>query len=1568
MSFSPLRSWIKQVFSQRPRGQRNARPQLQLLEDRTAPATLPITFEVPALVAAKGVYVGVFGQLENGTTGYTSVTPYTPAVGPSTGQQLNGNNWVYLTSGASGSTTLGPSTNPTAQVLPTATAVTVNSVAGFPTGGATVLLQEPGLSATASYTSVDTATNTLLGFQFLTNPAAFAATATISLQSVSVAGTTLPVGSTTGFPTSGKIFIETANGNTELTYTGTTATSFTGVTGGTGSLPGGSLIVPAPVVASTTLQSAVSPGGGTLTVAANGTAGFPSAGSLLLTNGATTQIVSYTGITSNSFTGVSGLTNSFPINTAITSAMDYALAPAGDNLPLMNLFPNPASLPTTNAIVTATIYVPDFLVAPITSGQIVISVGSAMAIPVATAGTIASPGVASNPNDIFGLFEWGWDTQAGNNMNGVLDIDISEVDQAGFPFQASTTPAMPAPAQDGTGMKQTRDVLFSGFAKYINGLDPASNAGLFLKGDPYNTQTTFPIGTRITAPQDIIGGLEAAGPSLAGQISSAAGSLPIDPTGDSGFYYVVTAVSATGESMAGNLVRVKPFTGSSGGSNVPYQSAALSWDAYPYATGYKVYRGATSGFNNANGQFVNGPLSLMTLTTLPATTLTYTDGAATPPTPQPANNQPPGNNYTYDLLNQYFTTELQSFFSHYTNNDFVIDHAATHTTWKGRVSPLTVGSNTYTVLQLTGQAGPYGGDYAGYTANIYLPMFNSNTDNSSLPAAPIWLTNPTASPASMVFGCDGVFDQPDNSNLPSTTLAASSLTLGGTTINVASTAGFASVGTLVITGPGNTNQTVTYTGLTSTSFTGVSGGSGTFTSASVFGTSATASLAGSSLVLPNPTIVVNSTTGFPVSGSLTIDQSGNPASPQTVTYASTNAANFLNVTGGTGTFTVGTSTVTSNFGQPSFSSAPTTIVKDIMNSIASAFNRGIATQFTLPPSYWAANPSPLTGAASTASGSTTTTAAAVLTTTIPVVSTAGFATSGTLTISNGTDTETVSYTSTTGTAFLGVTGLGQTFTTGATIVQSANNTTTSAAAIPGGTLTVGSTAGFATTGTAVISNGPSNQTFTYTGLTGTTFTGVTGLTSQFASGSTIAQTGTLSGTYYYAITAVNVNDDTSGNETTPSNVVKVAVTSPNQAVDLAWAPLNTPGGTVLSESARSFNIYRGTSPDNLKLIANVANTNLSPLAGFRDVGLAAGTASPSVMYYPKGSTANFYAAYFHKFDVSINGLAYGFPYDDQGGFSTNVQMQTPNQVNISLLPWTASTQLVVTAPTTAIAGKSNSLVVTAKDASGAVDTTFAGTVTFTSSDPLATLPASYTFQPSDQGTKTFSFTLGTGGAQTVTVTDAANNLEQISSINVASASPDIYVERLYQDLLGRNGDPAGAAYWSAALNAGLSPRDLVLAFQNSVEYRTDQIDDLYSQLLHRTADSFGKSTFLALNWTPDRIRVSIFGSQEYFQTRGGSTVNGFLVALYNDQLGRSADAAGLQFWTKTVGATSRLDVASSFVFSFESSLNRVGDLYTVYLLRSADSAGLAHWTSLLLEYDSMTNVLADILSSPEFMS
>ena len=92
--------------------------------------------------------------------------------------------------------------------------------------------------------------------------------------------------------------------------------------------------------------------------------------------------------------------------------------------------------------------------------------------------------------------------------------------------------------------------------------------------------------------------------------------------------------------------------------------------------------------------------------------------------------------------------------------------------------------------------------------------------------------------------------------------------------------------------------------------------------------------------------------------------------------------------------------------------------------------------------------------------------------------------------------------------------------------------------------------------------------------------------------------------------------------------------------------------------------------------------------------------------------------------------------------------------SLTVTPGAAASFVVAGFPATT-AGVAHNLTVTVKDAFGNVATNYTGTVAFSSSDPLAALPANYTFTSADAGVHTFPATLKKAGTQSISVRDTA---------------------------------------------------------------------------------------------------------------------------------------------------------------------------------------------------------------------
>ncbi len=86
------------------------------------------------------------------------------------------------------------------------------------------------------------------------------------------------------------------------------------------------------------------------------------------------------------------------------------------------------------------------------------------------------------------------------------------------------------------------------------------------------------------------------------------------------------------------------------------------------------------------------------------------------------------------------------------------------------------------------------------------------------------------------------------------------------------------------------------------------------------------------------------------------------------------------------------------------------------------------------------------------------------------------------------------------------------------------------------------------------------------------------------------------------------------------------------------------------------------------------------------------------------------------------------------------------------------------------------MTVTALNSPGQVNTAYTGTVHFASTDPLAVLPADYTFTSADQGVHSFTVTLKRSGHQQVTATDTVTtSLTATASVQVQAGVASSFV-------------------------------------------------------------------------------------------------------------------------------------------------------------------------------------------------
>ena len=127
---------------------------------------------------------------------------------------------------------------------------------------------------------------------------------------------------------------------------------------------------------------------------------------------------------------------------------------------------------------------------------------------------------------------------------------------------------------------------------------------------------------------------------------------------------------------------------------------------------------------------------------------------------------------------------------------------------------------------------------------------------------------------------------------------------------------------------------------------------------------------------------------------------------------------------------------------------------------------------------------------------------------------------------------------------------------------------------------------------------------------------------------------------------------------------------------------------------------------------------------------------------------------------------------------TNVTSITGTESGIVVQSATAKSLTISGLPSTVTAGTAYTITVTVYQANGSVSTVYTGTISFSSSDAKAVLPANYTFVVSNSGTHTFSVTFETTGTQSITATDTVTaSITGSASTTVIAGTSAVLIDR-----------------------------------------------------------------------------------------------------------------------------------------------------------------------------------------------
>jgi hypothetical protein len=228
---------------------------------------------------------------------------------------------------------------------------------------------------------------------------------------------------------------------------------------------------------------------------------------------------------------------------------------------------------------------------------------------------------------------------------------------------------------------------------------------------------------------------------------------------------------------------------------------------------------------------------------------------------------------------------------------------------------------------------------------------------------------------------------------------------------------------------------------------------------------------------------------------------------------------------------------------------------------------------------------------------------------------------------------------------------------------------------------------------------------------------------------------------------------------------------------------------------------------------------------------------------------------------------------------------------------------------------------------------------------------------------------------------STSNVEFISfdngeSIVVASTNEEAAALRLYNGLLGRDADAGGAEAW-ANVASGTALTDIAQGFLNSSEFQNNMnsefIQSVYSTLLGRDADAGGEEAWLNLlanGASRADVIAGLSNSDEGKAAIASADDTDYVKALYTSVLGREADDAGLENWVAALSAgADRASVAQSISSSAESTAKSASDfideLYNNALGRDADAEGKAAWTNALEHGATQAEVAIGIVGSDE---
>ncbi len=244
---------------------------------------------------------------------------------------------------------------------------------------------------------------------------------------------------------------------------------------------------------------------------------------------------------------------------------------------------------------------------------------------------------------------------------------------------------------------------------------------------------------------------------------------------------------------------------------------------------------------------------------------------------------------------------------------------------------------------------------------------------------------------------------------------------------------------------------------------------------------------------------------------------------------------------------------------------------------------------------------------------------------------------------------------------------------------------------------------------------------------------------------------------------------------------------------------------------------------------------------------------------------------------------------------------------------------------------------------------------------------------------TWTTSVAVNGAVTVNTSDPAlgdviyNNIDDATVHGPWADKNQSFAHRVIRDLLYRfpsSGEREGIR--TSLANGTKTRAQVVAATMNTDEYRGLDVDRVFVRFLGRVPDPGGRTYWInALRGgrSLQKFRAQLFGSNEYFVKKGGSTTTGFVRSAYFDVLGRLPDPSGEAYWVNKINSgTGRGSVANAFLASTEARRAIVKDQFQRFALRLPTTTESQQWVASLGQPTGEIDLIAFLAASSAYLN